>query len=87
MVLTKCKTEIKSKIKKIMEKKDAFFMTPANFRDLKKEIDQLVSYAEAEYEARYVEVRKKYSKALPPELRSQSSIRKALEKQRRGNRG
>ena len=69
-----------------MEKKNAFFIAPANFRDLRKEIDQLVSYAEAEYEARYVEVSKKYSKALPPELRSQASIRKALEKQRRGNR-
>ena len=84
MVLQKSKTEIKSKIKRIAEKKDAFFMAPANFRDLRKEIDQLVLYAEAEYERQYAEVRKRYSKALPPELRSQASIRKALEKQKRG---
>ena len=83
MVLSKSKKEIREKIGVICKKKNAFFMAPSNFVDLKEEIKQLISYAESEYRAKYAETCKRYSKALPPELRSQASMRKALEKQRK----
>ena len=84
MSLSKSKREIKAKIEAICKKKNAYFMGPSNFIDLKEEIKQLISYAENEYRTKYAETCKKYSKALPPELRSQASMRKALEKQRKG---
>ena len=82
------KTEIRKKVEAICKKKNAYFMGPANFRDflkdLKKETNQLISYAESEYKTKYTETCNRYTKALPPELRSQASMRKALEKQRKG---
>ena len=83
MPLSKSKSEIKNKIVSICRKKKAFFSAPAEFRDLQKDVEQLASYAEAEFEKEYIETQKRYSKALPPELRSQASMRKALEKQKR----
>ena len=82
MTLSKSKAEIKSKIVNICKKKKAYFRAPAEFRDLQKDVKQLISYAEATFEAEYVETRKRYAKALPLELRSQASMRKALEKQK-----
>ena len=61
MVLTKSKTEIKEKIKKLCAKKDAYTSAPGGYTNLQNDIKELTSYTRAEFGKEYKKLRAKMS--------------------------